>query len=61
MNLNAKQSEESKGGDDKSKKSDNTAAGQQGAEPTNPEDDREKRSIFVKNVHFSANKEEIEE
>ena len=27
---------------------------------SNPEDDRDKRSVFVKNVHFSADKKEIE-
>lgn len=27
---------------------------------SNPEEDRDKRSVFVKNVHFSAEKKEIE-
>lgn len=27
----------------------------------NPEEDRDKRSVFVKNVHFSADKKEIEQ
>ena len=45
----------SEGLDDQQQKS---ADGQQGA---NPEDDRDKRSVFVKNVHFSADKKEIEQ
>lgn len=28
---------------------------------TNPEEDRDARSVFVKNVHFSADKKEIEQ
>jgi RNA recognition motif-containing protein len=27
----------------------------------NPDEDRDKRSVFVKNVHFSADKKEIEQ